>query len=113
MPYQQQTFVTPPFPGFVSGHSTFSRAAAEVLAGVTGTPFFPGGLRVQEAPKLHFEFDNSEGFDFHWATYFDASDVSGISRIYGGIHASYDDLPAREIGSKVGQKALEKAREFF
>ena len=32
VPYQRETFVTPAFAGYVSGHSTFSRAAAEVLA---------------------------------------------------------------------------------
>ena len=31
VPYQRPTFVTPAFAGYVSGHSTFSRAAAEVL----------------------------------------------------------------------------------
>src|SRR5204862_2199906 len=44
VPYQLPTFVTPSFAGYVSGHSTFSRAAAEVLAGITGSAFFPGGM---------------------------------------------------------------------
>ena len=42
--YQRTNFVTPPFPGYISGHSTFSRSAAELLAGITGTNFFPRGL---------------------------------------------------------------------
>jgi len=113
LPYQRQTFVTPPFPGFVSGHSTFSRAAAEVLAGVTGSEYFPSGLCEYPAPNLHFESLLGEPFHFQWATYFDASDASGISRLYGGIHASYDDLPARVIGSKIGKKAVERAAQFF
>jgi hypothetical protein len=45
IPYQRRTFVTPAFPGYISGHSTFSRAAAEVLAAITGSPYFPGGPR--------------------------------------------------------------------
>ena len=40
LPYQSPNFVTPPFADYVSGHSTFSRAAAEVLAEFTGDPFF-------------------------------------------------------------------------
>ena len=40
-PYQRPSFVTPPFAGYVSGHSTFSRAASEVLTMLTGDPFFP------------------------------------------------------------------------
>ena len=44
VPYQLPTFVTPAFAGYVSGHSTFSRAAAEVMTAFTGDPYFPGGL---------------------------------------------------------------------
>ncbi|MEM7645972.1 MAG: vanadium-dependent haloperoxidase [Pseudomonadota bacterium] len=112
-PYQKPSFVTPPFPGFVSGHSTFSRAAAEVLTHITGDKYFPGGLGTFEAPELEFEWAEHEKFEFQWATYYDAADQSGISRIYGGIHASYDDLPARKIGAEVGIRAGKTADQFF
>ena len=46
VPYQLPTFVTPAFQGYTSGHSTFSRAAAEVLTAFTGSEYFPGGLGV-------------------------------------------------------------------
>lgn len=49
LPYQQSTFVSPAFAGYVSGHSTFSRAAAEVLAAFTGSPYFPGGIGTHTA----------------------------------------------------------------
>lgn len=42
VPYQRKTFVTPAFPGYISGHSTFSRAAAEAITLFTGSPYFPG-----------------------------------------------------------------------
>src|SRR5205823_3768417 len=50
LPYQKRTFLTPAFPGYISGHSTFSRAAAELLAAFTGSEFFPGGLGTFTAP---------------------------------------------------------------
>ena len=50
MPYQLISFVTPPFAGYVSGHSTYSRTAAEVLTLLTGDEFFPGGMF-----EYHFE----------------------------------------------------------
>jgi hypothetical protein len=115
-PYQRRTFVTPPFPGYISGHSTFSRAAAEVLAGATGSPFFPGGLGHLELRKdayLVFEKGPSEALDFQWATYFDASDQSGQSRLWGGIHIEADDIPGRRVGSAVGRDALARAERFF
>ena len=53
-PYQRLSFVTPPFAGYVSGHSTFSRAAAEVLTALTGDAFFPGGVGEFVAKKNEF-----------------------------------------------------------
>ena len=115
-PYQRPTFVTPPFAGYISGHSTFSRAAAEVLTLLTGDPFFPGGLGEFEVKKnefLVFEEGPSVDFTLQWATYRDASDQTSLSRIWGGIHPPADDIPGRIIGEKVGIQAFEKAKELF
>lgn len=115
-PYQRATFVTPAFPGYVSGHSTFSRAGAEVLAAVTGSPWFPGGLFEYEIPAwsgLGFEPGPTETLRLQWATYFDAADQSGQSRIWGGIHIEPDDLEGRRIGSEVGLQALSEASRWF
>ena len=116
VPYQRDTFVTPPFAGYVSGHSTFSRAAAEVLTRFTGSEYFPGGLGEFVAPAhdyLVFESGPSETIRLQWATYYDAADEAGISRLYGGIHPSVDDLPGRVIGSRVGIAAFERALSYF
>lgn len=115
-PYQRPTFVTPPFAGYVSGHSTFSRAAAEVLTLLTGDPFFPGGLGEFVAKKnefLVFEEGPSEDVILQWATYRDASDQTSLSRIWGGIHPPADDLPGRIIGEQIGTNAFLKARTLF
>jgi hypothetical protein len=115
-PYQRPTFVTPPFAGYVSGHSTFSRAAAEVLTLFTGDPFFPGGVGTFPAPRnefLVFEDGPSVDLELRWAKYRDASDECSLSRIYGGIHPSIDDIPGRLMGSVIGPEAFEHARSFF
>ncbi|WNH10597.1 hypothetical protein [Thalassobellus suaedae] len=52
--YQRPTFVTPPFAGYVSGHSTYSRAAAEVMTLLTGDAYFPGGMGEFLAKKNEF-----------------------------------------------------------
>lgn len=116
MPFQKKTFVTPAFPGFVSGHSTFSRAAAEVLTAFTGSPFFPGGMGTFTAAKnsyLTFELGPSENVQLQWATYFDAADQSGISRIWGGIHPPADDFAGRRVGAEVGRRAWTLTRQYF
>jgi hypothetical protein len=116
LPFQKRNFVTPAFPGYVSGHSTFSRAGAEVLTAFTGSPFFPGGLGTFTATRnsyLTFELGPSENVQLQWATYFDAADQSGISRIWGGIHPPADDFAGRRVGAEVGQRAWALARRYF
>jgi len=116
LPYQRRTFVTPAFPGFISGHSTFSRAGAEVLAELTGSAFFPGGFAEFVAKKegyLVFEDGPSADVHLQWATYHDAADQAGQSRLWGGIHLMPDDLIGRALGSMVGADAVAKAKTFF
>jgi hypothetical protein len=114
--YQRRTFVTPAFPGFISGHSTFSRAGAEVLASLTGSPYFPGGLGEYVAPKdafLTFERGPSREVRLQWASYFDASDEAGQSRLRGSIHIAPDDFAGRRVGHRVGIDAVRMALRYF
>ena len=115
-PYQRPTFVTPPFAGYVSGHSTFSRAAAETLTLLTGDNYFPGGLGTFLAPAndfLVFERGPSVDITLEWATYQDAADECSLSRIYGGIHPTADDIPGRIMGYQIGFQAFNKAVRYF
>ena len=114
--YQKDTFVTPAFAAFTSGHSTFSRSGAEVLAHFTGSPYFPGGLGTFVAKKnafLKFELGPSDDLQLQWATYFDAADQAGQSRIWGGIHILADDFGGRSMGSIIGADAYDKALTYF
>lgn len=115
VPYQKPTFVTPAFAGYVSGHSTFSRASAEVLTAFTGSEFFPGGLGewTIEAEGLEFEAGASTDITLQWATYGDAADQAGLSRLYGGIHVSADDLAGRLMGAEIGIDAWNLARRLY
>lgn len=115
MPYQRRTFVTPAFPGYVSGHSSFSRAAATVLATLTGSDYFPGGLGTFDCDKgyLVFESGPSAPIQLQWATYYDAADQAGQSRLWGGIHIPADDFDGRRIGARVGEAAIERAEPYF
>ena len=115
VPYQLPTFVTPAFQGYISGHSTFSRAAAEVLTGFTGSEYFPGGISgyTIKAGSLKFEQGPTTDIRLEWATYFDASDQAGMSRLYGGIHVQADDLTGRRVGSTCGQDAWALAQRYY
>ena len=113
-PYQPDYFPTPPFPEYVSGHSTFSAAAAEVLRSFTGSDqlgfqaHFPAGsLRAE--PGVAPSVDVTLQLD----TFTDAAAQAGISRRYGGIHFEEGDLRAREMGRNCGVAAWLKARSYF
>jgi uncharacterized protein DUF6851 len=115
VPYQRSTFVTPAFAGYPSGHSTFSRAAAEVMTAFTGSEYFPGGLSVWTLPKgeLKHEDGPTQDVTLEWATYFDAADQAGVSRLFMGIHVPSDDVQGRKIGSTCGKDAMALALEYF
>ena len=115
VPYQLPTFVSPAFAGYVSGHSTFSRAAAEVLTSFTGSPNFPGGLLEETVKRgtLRNEAGPTHDVTLGWATYYDAADDAGTSRLIGGIHVRADDFAGRTLGSTCGKDAWALALRYF
>ena len=115
-PYQRYSFATPPFAGYVSGHSTFSIAAAEILELMTGSPYFPGGILEQPIKKnqfLEFEQGPSEDITLQWATYREAADETCLSRIWGGIHPPVDDIEGRKVGMIVAKQSFNFAKKLF
>ncbi len=113
VPFQNDNFVTPAFAAYVSGHSTFSRAAAEVMTRFTGDAYFPGGLGEKEFDTHFLEFEDgpSQPVTLQWATYYDAADEAGISRLWGGIHIPADDFAGRVMGASIGSDAYLFAAE--
>lgn len=111
--YQRTNFVSPAFPGYISGHSTFSRSAAEVMAAFTGIEYFPGGMGAYTITNLLNEKGPSAPITLQWATYYDAGDQVGLSRIWGGIHPPADDFAGRRVGAQAGQGAWALARRYF
>jgi RTX calcium-binding nonapeptide repeat (4 copies)/PAP2 superfamily len=91
--------VTPPFPEYTSGHSTFSGAAEPVLNSVFGADFGFADRGDKSVNSLR-TFDN----------FAQAADESGMSRLYGGIHfmsANVDGLSSgRNVGNYVVQNFL-------
>lgn len=131
IPYQPLTFVTPPFAEYVSGHSTFSAAAAEVFTLFTGSnQFYDGvtvinddlnndgvldmlGQHVMVAGTHQIENSPAQPVVLRWATFQEAADEAGISRRYGGIHFQDGDLRGREMGRQIGQQAFLHAEQYW
>ncbi len=83
---------TPPFQGYVSGHSTFSGAGAAVLGAFFGTDQVSFVLKSEAAGVADRGFS---GFK-------QAAAEAGISRIYGGIHFNFDNVEGLKLGEKIG-----------
>lgn len=114
-PYQPITFVSPDFSGFVSGHSTFSSAAAVALTDLTGSPYFPEGLHeaVIEPGWFRHEQGPSAPVRLQWVTYADAALQAGWSRRIGGIHVEADDVGGHEVGTMVGRAVWPRVVELL
>ena len=86
------------------------------MASFTGDAFFPGGVgsfNFEAGRGLNFEDGPSEDVLLQWATYYDAADEAGLSRLYGGIHVQADDFDGRVIGDYVGREVWDLAQLYF
>ena len=68
---------------------------------------------IEQNNFLVFEKGPSVDMTLQWATFKDAADQCGLSRIWGGIHPPIDDVPGRLIGEQVGINAYTEARLYF
>jgi hypothetical protein len=87
---------TPPFPEYTSGHSTISRAAAEVLTKVYGD-----NVAFNDSTEVPYGLPPRK-----FTSFIQASDEASISRLYGGIHFRPALDEGAIQGSKVGQWLL-------
>lgn len=114
MPYQPNTFPTPPFPEYVSGHSAFSAAGATILRLWTGKDTFGYSTVIRRgSSKVEPNRKPSHNVLLRWKTFTDAADEAGMSRRYGGIHFLAGDLAGRELGKLVGTQAWDRSLRFW
>jgi hypothetical protein len=105
---------TPPFAEYVSGHSTFSAASAEILKSFTGSDRFGAQVTIPAgASPVEPGLVPAEPVTLRWGTFSIAADQAGVSRRYGGIHFQSGDLQARALGRQVGQAVWVKAQAYF
>lgn len=114
IPYQAATFPTPPFPEYVSGHSTYSAAAARILELWTGNDRFGNSVTIAVgSSKIEPGITPARPVTLRWETFTDAANEAGISRRYGGIHFRGADLAGRLLGRIVAFQAWSKAQSYF
>ena len=89
---------TPPFPSYTSGHSTFSGAAASILSSEIGNH-----ISFTDSSKISYGFTPRSFKNFN-----EAAQEAAISRLYGGIHYTFDN----ENGFKCGQLVAMNVRRL-
>lgn len=128
-PYSPATFITPPFPGYVSGHSTVSAACAKVLELFTGSDTF-GETQVWRAGSL-----TEPGFEcriiqqrkgkpskdteadclvtLEMPTFSATAEMAGISRVMGGYHIQADNIAGLQLGRDVAGFIWPRVQAYF
>lgn len=102
-PYSPETFLCPPFPSYVSGHSTISGACGEALKLWTGSDVF--GSRVKLVPGALTEPDNlGDTVTIHFPTFTETAEMAGFSRVLGGYHIQADNVAGLELGREVARE---------
>jgi hypothetical protein len=112
-PYNPGSNLTPAFAGYVSGHSTFSAAAATVLKKFTGSDDFNYSTVV---PANFGRVESGVPMvptTIKFKTFSDAADEAGLSRLLGGIHFKDDNTVGQALGQEVGKRAWDKAQSLF
>lgn len=82
----------PPFPSYPSGHSTFSRASAEILTRFLGSDTISFSAGSDALPSLIRTYNSLSA----------CANEIGMSRIFGGIHFKFDDIEGQSCGKRIG-----------
>jgi hypothetical protein len=106
---------TPPFPAYPSGHATFGGVTFEILRDMFG-----------DNTSFTFVSDeyNGEGYDpffpniprpfvpVRFRTLSEAQEQNGLSRIYNGVHWSFDNMAGQLMGEQIGEYLMENTVAF-
>jgi hypothetical protein len=105
--------VTPAFPEYVSGHSTFTAAGRTILALFYGTDNFNAKVTIPAGSASFESGTPRKPVVLSWKTLTDAADQAGMSRRFGGIHFQTGDMDGRALGKVVGYDDWNKAQAFI
>ena len=106
-PYSPETFLCPPFPSYVSGHSTISGACAEILRLYTGSDKF--GAAIKRIPGELTEPDHTgPAVTLQFATFSETADMAGLSRVLGGYHIQCENREGLKLGKSVATAVWKK-----
>lgn len=111
-PYSPETFLCPPFPAYVSGHSTVSGACSEILRLYTGSDTF--GEEVRRVPGAMTETNRlGDTVTLKFPTFTNTAEQAGLSRVLGGYHIQVDNVEGLKLGRKIGNEVWKRYNERY
>jgi hypothetical protein len=113
LPYQALNVVTPAFPEYVSGHSTFSAAGRAVINQFFGTDTFNARVTIKAGSSKIDPGVPAKDVVLSWKTLDAMADEAGLSRRYGGIHFESGDQQGRALGALAGYNVWVEAQKYF
>lgn len=128
-PYSPAVFVTPPFPGYTSGHATASGAAAKILELFTGNDHF-GAVAIRKVGELTenefstalmqaqdgkpaLDVPESKEVRLSLPTFSGTADMAAMSRLWGGYHIRSDNDAGLALGRAIANYSWPKYQAFF
>jgi len=103
IPYSPLSFLCPPFPAYVSGHSTISGACADVLRLFTGSDHFGQEVRIVAGSITEPSYQG-KNVTIKMPTFTETANIAGYSRILGGYHIKSDNKAGLELGRNVARE---------
>ncbi|MEX2569640.1 MAG: haloperoxidase, partial [Cyclobacteriaceae bacterium] len=96
-------FLCPPFPSYVSGHSTISGGCGEALKLWTGSDDF--GEQVSwVAGSITDSLHQGDTVILAFPTFTETANMAGISRVWGGYHIQTDNIEGLKLGREVARE---------
>lgn len=110
-PYSPYAFITPPFPGYTSGHATVSGACAKMLELFTGSDVY-GAKEVRRCCILTEETQGPSA-TLDLPTFSATSEMAARSRAMGGYHIPIDNDVGLRIGREIAVWSWPKYQAYF
>lgn len=110
-PYSPYVFITPPFPGYTSGHATVSGACAKILELFTGSDVY-GAKEVRRCCLLT-EDDHGDEATLDLPTFSGTAEMAARSRAMGGYHIPIDNDVGLRIGREIAVWSWPKYKQYF
>lgn len=110
-PYSPMSFITPPFPGYTSGHATVSGACSKTLELFTGTDEY--GFAEKRRHCELTESSPGELVTLDLPTWSATAEMAAVSRAFGGYHIPIDNHVGLKVGREIAVWSWPKIQEYF